>query len=292
MKKKWCLKCRKEASNSCSSSSGHGTVLMETFSSRNCLDLLKSKDDNETKMTTIIKKRRDAKNYLNQVYNSLKVVEDEIKRLEEDNDEHLVKTISLLEDAGSVIVEGETAMSFSERVTECTNIIEQELEEVKRFQESYLDHKKITKMFVQFKDAEGKVLPNAGFPLFDTGFSPTSDRGVKNEQPKQLMAASHILLSLLKPISESPVQMLPKEIALPNTSKDLHDNVKHDRPTLSEIDFVLSMTYLHFNHNYGTVLVKPDSRFYRPFIDTLVQCPHPQRKLTARWTSVSYDIQT
>ncbi len=95
---------------------------METFSSENCLDLLKSKDENETKMATIIKKRRDAKCYLNQVCNSLKIVEDEIKRLEEENDEHLVKTISLLEDAGSVIVEGETATSFSKKVMECTNI--------------------------------------------------------------------------------------------------------------------------------------------------------------------------
>ncbi len=243
-------------------------------------------------MTTIIKKRRDAKSYLNQVCNSLKVVEDEIKRLEEDNDEHLFKMISLLEDAGSVIVESETATSFSKKIMECKNIIEQELKEVKKFQEFYLDHTKGAKIVVQFKDAEGKVLPNTGFPLFDTGFSPTPDRGIKNEQPKQLIAVSHILLSLLKPaMSECPVQMLPDEVALTKRAKDLpYNNLKHE--ALEEIDLVLSMTYFHFNHNYGTVLVKPDSRFYRPFIDTLVQCPHPQRKLTARWTSVSYSILT
>lgn len=260
---------------------------MEAFSSESCLELLKSKDDNGTKMAIIIKKRRDVKNYLNQVSKSLKVVEDEIKLLEEENDEHLVKTVSLLEDAGTVIVEGETAASFAKKVQECTEIVEQELEDIKKFQYSYLDDMKGTnKMFVQFKDAEGKVLPY-GFPLFNTGFSTTQVTGNTTDHSKALIAASHILVPLLNPIMECPVQVLSEKVALPKAIKNIpNEMLKQDVP--AEMDFLLSMTYFHFNHNHGTVLVKPDSRFYRPFIDTLVQCPHPQRKLTARWTSVSY----
>lgn len=252
VKKRWCLKCRRDASDLCTSSFGHEAIL--SSSSEFCLEILKSQDNNETQMAAIIEKRREAKNYLRRVFDALKTFEDEMKQLEEDNDEHLVKMISLLEDAEPRVNEAEiTAESFAKKVERCTEMI---VQDVKRFQDSCLVH-------VQNTNQEGKS-PPYGFPLFDAGFSAG---GELQDQSKTLAAASRILLSLLTR-SEPPMKSLqPGNLSKTATTMPMTQN--HKRP--KEIDFLLSMTYFNDNQNLGSVLVKPDHNFHPPFIDALSQ---------------------
>ena len=119
-------------------------------------------------MAIIIEKRREAKNYMRRVCEALKFAEDEIQQLEENNDEHLAKMISLLEDSGARVNEPElTAECFAKKVDRYTEMIAQD---VIQFEDSCLAHVQNTKIFVQFKNQDGKCLLY-GFPLFDSGFS-------------------------------------------------------------------------------------------------------------------------
>jgi len=251
--------------------------------------MLKSKDKNETQMATIIEERREAKNYLTRILDSLKIVEDEIKQLEEDNDDHLVKIISLLEDAGTIVsAEYETAESFSEKVNQCTEMIKQELGDVKRFKDSYLDHMKNTTIFVQFKDQEGDELPY-GFPLFDTGFSPVG-RG-QQIQPKKLEVASHILLSLLKPNGNFINKSLSQAV-LHQPIRSAPRTEQHKASYNKELDFIFSFNCYNSNDSLlGSVFIKPDNRFYQPFIAALSHlCTEPVKKIPAKFIMVIFFV--
>jgi len=270
------LKCRKDASDLCTSSFDHEAIL--TSSSEFCLEILKSRDNNETKMAIIIEKRREAKKYMRRVCEALKFAEYELQQLEKDNDEHLAKMISLLKDAGARLNGPElTAECFAKKVDRYTEMIAQD---VMQFEDSCLPHVPNTKIFVQFKNQDGKCLPY-GFSLFDSGFS---SAGVQPDQPNTLTAASHILLSLLTQLgirNEPPMKPLrPENISKPLTTIPM---TKNQRP-IKEIDFVLSMAYFNNNQNLGSVLVKPDCNFHRPFIDALTQAYFCQRKIKLKTT--------
>lgn len=289
VKKRWCLKCRKDSSDLCSSLSGHDAILAS--SSEFCSEMLKSKDNNETQMATIIEDRREAKSYLTRILDSLKIVEDEIKQLEEDNDDHLVKMISLLEDAGTTAsAKDETAESFSERVNQCTELIKQELEAVKRFKDSYLDRMKNTTIFVQFKDQEGKALPY-GFPPFDTGFSPAGRAG-QQIMPKNLEVASHILLSLLKPKENPMNNKFPPQAVLHQPKRSV-PRIEHHQAVSKKLDFTFSFNCLNNkDSSLGSVFIKPDNRFYQHFIEALSHvCTEPVKKIPAKLIMVGYSLK-
>ncbi len=82
----WCLKCRKEATPSCSSSSDHSTLSTGSLSTKVCLELQQSKDGNKSQLASLIKKRNEAKKSFNQLFDALKIAENEMKKLDEETD--------------------------------------------------------------------------------------------------------------------------------------------------------------------------------------------------------------
>ncbi len=281
--KQWCLKCRNEASAECSLAIGHTNIPMETSPPEYCLQIQELRDKNDKDIANIIEKRGEAKKYFNDVSNALKQVEEEVKRMEKENDLHLSKMVSILMEEPTNINESSSIESLATKIKECAKVVEQELAIIKRLQSSYLNNLKNTKITLQFKDPDGKIRPTE-VPVFDEGFSPGSGQ---QGQPKTLAVVSHILLSLLK--SRTKI----KKVLPPSPSSQtsiIEATPRIEKTIINEIDFryfVFSMNFFHREYSLGTILVRPDSRFYRPFVDSLAQFCQKSKDLAVKINNVN-----
>lgn len=136
-------------------------------------------DTNQSQLKKIIEKRKEAKSNYGLVFVALKVVEDSVKKLEEENDLIFAKMESLLEsvEKNLIIREDENAQSLAKKVQECTQTIEKEQADFQRLEEPFLSIVKGIKNPAQLFNPEGGL----------------------DERKISLSIASHILFALLKP---------------------------------------------------------------------------------------------
>jgi len=94
-------------------------------------------DNNESQLKKIIEKRIEAKSNYSLFFVALKVVDDALKKLEEENDFHIVEMVSLLEsfENNLVIREGENAQSLEIMVQECAQAINKDFSNFQRLEE-------------------------------------------------------------------------------------------------------------------------------------------------------------
>ncbi len=132
-------------------------------------------------MKKVIERRIEAKSNYSLVFAALKVVEDAVKKLEEENDLRFVEMVSLLEsfEMNSVIGEGDNAQSLAKKVQECTQSIHKELADFQRLEEPFLTIIKDVKSTAQLVNPEGRL----------------------NEHNITLPIAFHILFALLRPVT-------------------------------------------------------------------------------------------
>ncbi len=109
------------------------------------------KKANESEMSSIIWKRKEAKKYFETLSTALKLVEQNIKKLEDDNDLHLSGMTSRLEASKSNTPKDETANSLARKVKESSDILNQEWADILKLNGNYLNQLEKTKICVQFK---------------------------------------------------------------------------------------------------------------------------------------------
>jgi len=166
------MKCRKEPSNLCSLLTGHSIISIgENYSESNCIELQKIMDNNESQLRNIIEKRMDAKNNYNLIYTALKVMEDAVKNLEEENDLRIVEIVSLLESPETLIGKEANVQSLARKVQKETENVKKEL----------MDFFELERTFFG--------------TIRDPGLHPI---GKKNEAKMTCSVASEILLTLIK----------------------------------------------------------------------------------------------
>jgi len=247
----------------------HSTFSMGQKSAEFCLQLLKSKDLIESRLSSIYEKRKEARKYLHEVSNAHNLAGEAIRRLEDENNVHFVLINSLLENSGK-INDDETAQSLSLKLEETRDLINEEMVDVEILEKQYLQHingkTKITFACIR----EGMKVPST-MPSYDQ----KSDANNRDnlEQSKMLKAATHVLLSLLK-IGDSNN---PKDAAQPSPSTSgasnlpnvLVNRVNPMMPSTQLENVVFSIKFQQSSAtsetvNYGTVLIKPSTAFYGP----------------------------
>jgi len=165
-----------------------------------CHKLQTLKDENENQMVAVFNKRKEAKQYYDELTKSLETVQDTVKKLNEENDLHLAEMVSLLESSGTDISKDESALSLSKKLQESSQLLKQELKKMQDFD----DHLKTTTITVQLNHREKGGLPNIVIPPISDGISIS----------RSLLLASHLLLS--EPSTAAPEQDLEAE----NSSND------------------------------------------------------------------------
>jgi len=105
-----------------------------------CLQLLKSKDQNEARLSSIIQTRKEARTYFHEVSTAHKLVGEGIRRLEDENNAHFVQMNSFLESSFTIDA-GETAESLSRKIEEASVTLEEDLKKLELdLNEKYLQH--------------------------------------------------------------------------------------------------------------------------------------------------------
>lgn len=236
-----------------------------------CRQLQTLKDENENQMAAVINKRKEAKQYYDDLFKSLETVQDTVKKLNEENDLHLAEMVSLLETSGTDISKDESALSLSKKLEESALLLKQELKEM---QDSD-DHLKRTTITVQLNHREKGELPNIVIPPISDG----------NSISKSLLLASHLLLSEPS-ISAAPEQDLEVENSSNNEERSGFLGMGGDVFTtyLNEtssgllvgpgIDFTKSVFVMSFTQNgraLGAIQVQPNFHFCRNFGHALGQ---------------------
>jgi len=112
-------------------------------------------DKNENQLKEIIEKRIEAKSNYSFVFVALKVVEDAVKKFEEENDLRLVEMLSWLESFEKSLVIGENAQSLAKNVNECTQTLNKELSDFQRLEEPVFNTIKDTTNLIQLVNPEG-----------------------------------------------------------------------------------------------------------------------------------------
>ncbi len=146
-----------------------------------CHKLQTLKDENENQMVAVFNKRKEAKQYYDELTKSLETVQDTVKKLNEENDLHLAEMVSLLESSGTNIPKDESALSLSKKLQESSLLLKEELKVAQNLD----DHLKNTTITVQLNHREKGDLPNIIIPPISDG----------NPVSKSLLLASHLLLS-------------------------------------------------------------------------------------------------
>lgn len=274
-KEQWCLKCNKVALKSCISSSDHATFIMGPKSPQFCRQLQILKDENENQMAAVINKRKEAKQYYDELSKSLETVQDTVKKLNEENDLHLAEMVSLLESSGTDILKDESAVSLSKKLKESSLLLKKELKEMQNFD----DHLKNTTITVHLNHREKGDLPSIVIPPISDG-NPTS---------KSLLLASHLLLS------EPPTSTPEENVTVAANSSTSNSNNKKGsgfcglggdvfNTYLSEtsngllahpgIDFTKSVFVMRFSQwgrTLGVIQIQPNFDFCRNFGHALGQ---------------------
>jgi len=274
-----------------------------------CRDLGALKDEVEEQTATVINKRKEGKLYFEELYKSLRNVEDVVKKLDEENDLHLAEMVSLLESSGTCISEYESAVSLSRKLKDSSRLLKEELKSMQDLDDRFLTHLKNTTITVHLNHGEMGDLPDIVIPP-----NPTS---------QSFLLASHLLLSSLKmdqiiPPSNDPQppiiidNNLPLQISNEQQSNTV-DIIAEVRPNLGlgnvgmiiaapdiprlfpngydtsantfppeyynytrnphgGIDFLNSVFSMRFSQRgrlLGNILFRPDPTFFREFAHTL-----------------------
>ncbi len=249
--------------------SEHSTFLMGTKPADFCLQKQKSKEENESQMSSIIWKRKEAKKYFQTLSTALKLVEQNIIKLNDDNDLHLSGMMSHLEVSKSKTPKDETAKSFARKVKESSDILNQEWADILNLDGDYLNQLEKTKICVEFKDEDGDVIPNSD--LFEDGLNPR----YSYENFQMIPVASFILISALnqsladaKTAAFSPE---PSAAKIPRLDVGAANN--DDAFIMNESLFIL--TFFHGDREVGNgngkVYLKPSEDFYQPFLQEFGQ---------------------
>ncbi len=166
------MKCRKEPTNACSLFSDHSIISIgEYCSESHCLELQKIMDNNEGHLRNIIEKRMEGKNIYSLVNIALKLMEDEVRKLEQENDLRIVEIVSFLENPETLIGNEANVQSLAKKVQKDTDTVKKEL--------------------ADFLELEG-----AFFTIIrDQGLIPI---GGRNSTKITVSVASQILLTLIK----------------------------------------------------------------------------------------------
>jgi len=241
--------------------SEHTTFWMGTKPADFCLQMQQSKESNESQMEAIIQKRKEAKKYFKTLSTTLKLVEQNITKLDKENERHLSGMMSHLELSKSNTPKDETAKSFARKVKESSDILKQELVNVQQLDDNYLTGLKKTKICVKFKDEDGDVIPTRS-TLFEDGLNP---RYSFDEFP-MVPVASFILISGLNESLAEERALLPepKAAKIPRL-----DGAANDSFDITEA--VIAMTFFQYPSEIGTVYIKPDINFYQPFLEEFGQ---------------------
>lgn len=251
--------------------SEHSTFWMGNKPADFCFQMQQSKEINQSQMEAIIQKRKEAKKYFKTLSTALKLVEQNIKKLADDNHLHLSGMMSHLEVSKLNIPKDETAKSFCKKVKESSDILKQELVDVQQLDDNYLTGLKETKICIDFKDADGDFLPSYS-SLFENGLnSPTRS---SDKELEMLPIASFILISAL--INE-------RELSIESSSADASTSSTPEprvakMPRLDgEFDIRRSVFILFFSDGVdevgwnGRVCVAPSQLFDEPFLQELGQ---------------------
>ncbi len=198
------MKCRKEASNLCSILSGHSIISIgEYYSESHCLELQKIMDNNESQLRNVVEKRMEAKTYYNLAYTALKVIENEVKKLEENNELRVLEILSLLNRAESVTEKQINIQSLAMKVQEETETVKMQLKDFLLLEESFVSIIREIKMPVQSMNGGG-VTTSSPIPRFG------------EETKMNISIASEILLTLIKS-SAVKSHEIPAPSPKPNT---------------------------------------------------------------------------
>jgi len=214
------MKCRKEPSNLCSLLSGHSIIsLGEYCSELHCLELQKIMDNNESQLRNIIEKRMEAKTNYSLVYTALKVMEDEVRKLEDDNDLRVVEMVSLLDRTETVTEKEENVHSLARKVQKETETVKKELTDFMGLEESFLSIIRGIRMPIHSVNA-GRGTQSSSIPRFGEGLHPIEGQ-IENKITFPM--ASEIVLTLIKSgvvksneIKNSVQNPLPKPNLSPN----------------------------------------------------------------------------
>lgn len=222
-----------------------------------CRQIQQSKETNESQMEAIIQKRKEAKKYFKTLSTTLKLVEQNIVKLDKENDAHLSGIMSQLELSKSNTSEDETAKSFARKVKESSDILKQELVDVQQLDDNYLTGLKKIKICVKFKDEDGDVIQTHS-NLFEDGLNPR----YSFDDFEMVPVASFILISALNESLAETRALLPE----PRAAKMPRlDGAANDSFDITEA--VIAMTFFQYPNEIGTVYVKPDANFYQPFLE-------------------------
>ncbi len=237
-----------------------------------CRQLQIQKEENQNEMAAAINKRKEAKQYYQNLSKSLENVQDTVKRMDEENDLHLAEMISLLESSGMDIPEDETAVSLAKKLQDSSLILKQELKDTPDLD----DHLKNTTITVQLNHREIGYLPDIIIPPISEGTSIS----------KYFLLASHLLLSSLNRSSNDETSSYYSSFnsqSGSHSSQSSYDSpidsdVEEDEPqslfdvfdlsTSGRIDFRASEFVMNFSQRgrvLGSIQLRPDSNFSRNF---------------------------
>lgn len=244
----WCLKCGKEATHFCSTLPGHSTYLMESSTANLCIDLQKSKKKNEMQLSTIIKKRKEAKICFQQLTHALQSYNETIKNLESQNDSHLDEMVALSKSFESYSTVNETVTSLAQKVMQSSGILKQESQDLKRLETTLLDDIQFSNISVQVDD---ETL-SADIQLMSI-----------EERSKKLGIISRILLSTFTKESSPKTPKISR--LMDNESSSLIEGG------------VFIMTIYQESSPIGIIQVKPHEKFFQPFVEGFAQfCKSPR----------------
>jgi len=217
-------------------------------------------------MEAIIRKRKEAKKYFKTLSTALKLVEQNIKKLDEDNDLHLSIMISHLEASKSNTPIDETAKSFAKKVKESSDILKQELVDLQQLDDNYLNRLEKTKICVKFKNEYGyDIRSDSNLFLFAEDGLNTS---YSYQDSPMLPIASFILISAL---NESLTDFRASFTPEPRAAKIPRLGGATNFATFDIDRSLFFLTFFHGNDRIGRIAINPDERFYRRFIEEFGQ---------------------
>lgn len=160
-------------------------------------------DNNESQLRNIVEKRMEAKTYYNLAYTALKVMEDEVKKLEENNELRVFEILSLLNRAETVAEHQVNIQSLAMKVQEETATVKMQLKDFLMLEESFVSIIREIKMPVQSMNGGGVAI-SSPIPRFG------------EETKMNISIASEILLTLTKS-SAVKSHEIPAPSPKPNT---------------------------------------------------------------------------